>query len=233
MSSQEPSGADQIDAEHPSRNRKVEGSNLSSGSKTAGQRLYLAPADCTVAAGGHSFGLDHRAAGACPLRYVGVRPINSAPVDGPPSSAHSGRNHGGRTNGVGPAGRARYRAQLEKTSLPLRRHFHISDISPVATYRHLMERDANFLAAIIVWNDPWWFGVAGRCCNRPAAIGEEDSMGSDHHFTSTDGHSGPSCGGRSVLGLVPQLEAGALGRLRLDHNLRGWSVCWPPGRLGL
>jgi hypothetical protein len=70
-------------------------------------------------------------------------------------------------------------------------------------------------------------------CNRLAVIGEEDSMGSDHHFTSTDGPPSPPYGGRSALGLVPQLEAGALGRLRLDHNLRGWSVCWPPGGLGL
>jgi hypothetical protein len=38
----DPSGADQIDAEHPTRNRKVEGSNPSSGSKTAGQRAFLA-----------------------------------------------------------------------------------------------------------------------------------------------------------------------------------------------
>src|SRR4029453_4776303 len=39
-----------------------------------------------------------------PLRYVGVRPIDSEPVDGPPSSAHSGRNRGGRT--ISPALRA-------------------------------------------------------------------------------------------------------------------------------
>jgi hypothetical protein len=39
-----------------------------------------------------------------PLRYVGVRPIDSSPVDGPPSSAHDGRNRGGRT--IGPALRA-------------------------------------------------------------------------------------------------------------------------------
>jgi hypothetical protein len=69
-------------------------------------------------------------------------------------------------------------------------------------------------------------------CIRPAVIGEEDSMGSDHHSLLMDGPFGLPCGG-SALGLVPQLEAGALGRLRLDHNLRGWSVCWPPGRLGL
>jgi hypothetical protein len=96
-----------------------------------------------------------------------------------------------------------------------------------------MERDANFLEAITVGNDPWCSALLNDVCNRLAVLGEEDSMGSDHHFTSTDGPSGPPCGGRSALGLVPQLEAGALGRLRLDHNLRGWSVCWPPGRLGL
>src|SRR5918999_940260 len=38
----DPSGADQIDAEHPTRNRKVVGSNPTSGSKTAGQRACLA-----------------------------------------------------------------------------------------------------------------------------------------------------------------------------------------------
>jgi hypothetical protein len=37
-----------------------------------------------------------------------------------------------------------------------------------------MEREAVLLEAI-VWNDPWWFGVAGRRCIHPAAIGEEDS----------------------------------------------------------
>jgi hypothetical protein len=42
VSRPDPSGADQIDAEHPSRNRKGEGSNPSSGSKTAGQRPFLA-----------------------------------------------------------------------------------------------------------------------------------------------------------------------------------------------
>jgi hypothetical protein len=39
VSRPDPPGANQIDAEHPSRNRKVEGSNPSSGSKTAGRRL--------------------------------------------------------------------------------------------------------------------------------------------------------------------------------------------------
>jgi hypothetical protein len=39
VSSLDPSGADQIDAEHPSRNRKVVGSNPTSGSITAGQEL--------------------------------------------------------------------------------------------------------------------------------------------------------------------------------------------------
>jgi hypothetical protein len=96
-----------------------------------------------------------------------------------------------------------------------------------------MDETLNFLEAMIVGNDPWWFGVTGRCCIHPAAIGEEDSMGSDHHSILMDGPSGHPCGSRSALGLVSQLEAGTLGRLRLDHNLRCGSVCWPAGRLGL
>jgi hypothetical protein len=51
----DPSGADQADAKHPTRNRKVEGSNLSSGSKTAGQRVFLIITDDAAATGGHSF----------------------------------------------------------------------------------------------------------------------------------------------------------------------------------
>jgi hypothetical protein len=42
VSSLDPTGAVQADAEHPARNRKVVGSNPTSGSKTAGQRV------CTV-----------------------------------------------------------------------------------------------------------------------------------------------------------------------------------------
>jgi hypothetical protein len=37
----DPSGAIQIDAEHPSRNRKVVGSNPTSGSKTAAQGMCM------------------------------------------------------------------------------------------------------------------------------------------------------------------------------------------------
>jgi hypothetical protein len=37
----DPSGAIQIDAEHPSRNRKVVGSNPTSGSISAGQRVHV------------------------------------------------------------------------------------------------------------------------------------------------------------------------------------------------
>jgi hypothetical protein len=36
----DPSGADQIDANHPTRNRKIEGSNPSLGSKTAAHSMY-------------------------------------------------------------------------------------------------------------------------------------------------------------------------------------------------
>jgi hypothetical protein len=95
-----------------------------------------------------------------------------------------------------------------------------------------MEREAALLEAI-VWNDLWWFGVAGRRCIHAAAIGEEDSMDADHHYILMDGPSGLTCGGTSALGVVPQLAAGTLGRVRLNHNLRCWSVCWPPERLGL
>jgi len=74
VSRPDPSGAIQIDAEHPTRNRKVEGSIPSSGSKTAGQSGISDIADGAAATGGHSFGLDHGAAGApAPLRCLGVR----------------------------------------------------------------------------------------------------------------------------------------------------------------
>jgi hypothetical protein len=59
----------------------------------------------------------------CPasLRYVGVRPIDSSPVDGPPSSAHDERNCRRRT--IQPALRAgRAFARIQKTNLRLRRH---------------------------------------------------------------------------------------------------------------
>jgi hypothetical protein len=42
VSRPDPSGAIQIDAEHPTRNRKVEGSDPSSGSRTTGQKALLA-----------------------------------------------------------------------------------------------------------------------------------------------------------------------------------------------
>jgi hypothetical protein len=42
VSRPDPSGAVQVDAEHPARNRKVVGSNPTSGSKAAGQRAFLA-----------------------------------------------------------------------------------------------------------------------------------------------------------------------------------------------
>jgi hypothetical protein len=41
VSRPDPPGAVQVDAEHPSRNRKVVGSNPTSGSKTAGQDRYM------------------------------------------------------------------------------------------------------------------------------------------------------------------------------------------------
>src|SRR4030095_10385072 len=79
-----------------------------------------------------------------------------------------------------PTVRARYGAQSQKTNLRLRRPSHISNISPVATYRQLMERDANFLEAITVGNDPWWFGVPGRCLQPSSG----DRRGRNHGIRS-------------------------------------------------
>jgi hypothetical protein len=56
---------------------------------------------------------------------LGVRPINREPVDGPPSSAHDERNNGRRTISR-PCGPGAHSRALEKTSLRLRRHSHIS-----------------------------------------------------------------------------------------------------------
>jgi hypothetical protein len=48
-----PSGADQIDAEHPTRNRKVEGSNPSSGSKPHVKGYQARRADLAGSGGGN------------------------------------------------------------------------------------------------------------------------------------------------------------------------------------
>jgi hypothetical protein len=69
VSRENPTDAVRSDAEHLPRNRKVEGSNLSSGSKTAAQRGISGIADGGAATGGHSFELDLRAAGA-PARFA-------------------------------------------------------------------------------------------------------------------------------------------------------------------
>jgi hypothetical protein len=45
VSSLDPSGADQVDADHPTRNRKIEGSNPSSGSKTLDQSIHICSPD--------------------------------------------------------------------------------------------------------------------------------------------------------------------------------------------
>ncbi|HTE69941.1 MAG TPA: hypothetical protein VK942_14470 [Actinomycetes bacterium] len=64
LSSLDPSGAIQIDAEHPSRNRKVVGSNPTLGLQNRRSEAISGIADCAAAASGHSFGLDQRATGA-------------------------------------------------------------------------------------------------------------------------------------------------------------------------
>jgi hypothetical protein len=79
-----------LDEGFSTRNRKGEGSSPSSGSKTAGQRVFL------------------RMLTVRPRRpvipLIGVRLAHPEPVDGPPSLAHDEQNSGGRT--IGPALRA-------------------------------------------------------------------------------------------------------------------------------
>src|SRR4029450_3143752 len=87
-----------------------------------------------------------------------------------------------------------------------------------------MEREAALLEAI-VWNDPWWFGVAGRRCIHPAAIGEEDSMDADHHSLLMDGPlvSIAVAGRRSGWGRSWRLARSAAG---------GWTTTSGAGRGG-
>jgi hypothetical protein len=105
----------------PSRNRKVEGSNPSSGSKTAAQEVFSGVAGRAAATAGSFLGLDHRA-----RRRAAPASLRWSPSDrsnarrGPGSSAHSGRHRGGRDDSTGPADRARIRAS-PKTRLRLRR----------------------------------------------------------------------------------------------------------------
>src|SRR5215218_6361770 len=89
LSSHDGPGRVQLEDFGPTRNRKVEGSNPSSGSKTAAQEeVFSGVAGRAAATAGSFLGLDHRArrraapAGAPPpLRYVGVRPIDPPPVE--------------------------------------------------------------------------------------------------------------------------------------------------------
>jgi hypothetical protein len=69
---------------------------------------------------------------------LGVRPIDSLPVDGPPSSAHSGRNRGGRT--IGPALRAgRAFARIPENQLAATPPFPHFNAWRLVTHRSLPE----------------------------------------------------------------------------------------------
>ena len=70
MSRPDPSGAVQADAEHPTRNRKVVGSNPTSDSKTAGQRLFLAWLTAQPQQADIPWVEGRAAGGATPLRYL-------------------------------------------------------------------------------------------------------------------------------------------------------------------
>jgi hypothetical protein len=73
LSSHDDAPRDQLEGFGPTRNRKVEGSNPSSGSKTAGQRVFLRVRTVRWRRAVIPW-VDQRAAGApTPLRYVGVR----------------------------------------------------------------------------------------------------------------------------------------------------------------
>jgi hypothetical protein len=125
VSRPDPSGALQTDAEHPTRNRKVEGSNPSSGSKTAGQRVFLA-----MLTGQRQLAViplvGHRAVSAsAPLRYE----ESVWPIEGPsmgllrrPTTSELWKTD----DWAGPCGPGALRARSEKTSLRLCRlpHFY-------------------------------------------------------------------------------------------------------------
>jgi hypothetical protein len=66
LSSQDESGRVQLEGFGPTRNRKVEGSNPSSGSKTPGQRVCPALLAGWVTTGGHSLAGSRRRRRACP-----------------------------------------------------------------------------------------------------------------------------------------------------------------------
>ena len=72
------SGAVQVDAEHPSCNRKVVGSNPTSGSKTAAQRVYMNLLPMTLLA--PLIILMREPGLKSPVRYVGRRPWQAAPT---------------------------------------------------------------------------------------------------------------------------------------------------------
>jgi hypothetical protein len=109
----DPSGADQADAEHPARNRKVEGSNPSSGSKTADQRGSRALLTAQRQPAVIPLGRTSRPRRNGPLRCVGVRLAYPALWDGPPSSAHDGWNYQDG-DWAGPTDRALIRAHRRK-----------------------------------------------------------------------------------------------------------------------
>jgi hypothetical protein len=125
VSSQDGSGRHLLDEGFSTRNRKVEGSNPSSGSKTAGQRAFLVSLTAHRQEAVIPLGwISAPQARPAPLRYVGVRLADSEPVDGPPSSAHDERNRGRRTISR-PCGPGAHSRAFQKTRLRLRRQSRI------------------------------------------------------------------------------------------------------------
>ena len=84
VSSLDPSGAIQGDAEHPTRNRKVEGSNPSPGSKTPGQSTCRVARRMPCLPPRPSFTENRPRRRPAPLRWVGVRLTENSLAASPP-----------------------------------------------------------------------------------------------------------------------------------------------------
>jgi hypothetical protein len=152
VSSQNGSGRHLLDEGSSTRNRKVEGSNPSAGSKTAGQRPFLVllaarrrlaviPLDGPRAPGGH-------------LRFATSESVWTVQNRSMGLFAHRRRAELWSTDDlVGPVGRARFRAS-PKTDVRLRHHSRISFRTSVSLAGRLsMTQVANY-SSWVTWAPP-------------------------------------------------------------------------------
>ena len=130
LSSQDGPGRVQLEDFGPTRNRKVEGSNPSSGSKTPGQRVFLRMLTAQRQEAGHSFGSDITPPALWPTSLV-VFGWDIQRCGWVSFVGHSGRNCGGRTIVEGgrlgrPCGPGAHSRAISEHQLALRRCSHIS-----------------------------------------------------------------------------------------------------------